>query len=96
MADAPRLFDAPAAQRLTDRQERALTYIQETGTQGARPHAIGLAVGATETWAKTTGLEIARALKKKGYVRQKRGHIFIAIDAQDTVMPPGMTDEIPF
>lgn len=91
----------PKTRPLTDRQERALELLREAGPAGRTGEELGTAFGAHSMWAKKTGLELARALKKKGLVRQLRGGYYAAVDADPakTEAPAGMLrddEEIPF
>lgn len=88
--------------KLTDRQARALGILRAAGPDGMTGEDLGTEFGASFRWAKSTGLELARALKRKGYVRQARGGIYVALDAEPAKaqdVPSGMLrddEEIPF
>jgi hypothetical protein len=96
------LIEAPP--KLTERQARALAFIQACGTDGATATETGRHLGATEMWAKSSGLEVSRALKKKGLVRQRKGGIWVATNpTSDTgnipELAPGMlphNQELPY
>lgn len=87
----PTLFDVPAIVTLTDRQTRALEIVQAAGVDGLTAFELGIHF-TSEQYARGTGLQLARALKKRGLVRQRRGGVYVAVNAR----PAGMTDEIPY
>lgn len=86
--------------KLTGRQADALQHLKAAGPEGITGSELGRALGVSEQWAKSNGLQVLKALKAKGLVEQKRGGIWRAIGAttpaDDGVMPRGMTDEIPY
>lgn len=91
----------PAEPRpLTERQVRALEHVQSAGADGLSGVDLGRVMGASEMFAKSTGLGLLRALKKKGYVRQMRGGLWRAVDLHDQPSDgrfhPAMSDEIPY
>jgi hypothetical protein len=76
------LFPVPAVpQPLTDRQEMALSFLKEAGRDGLTGEELGrLVLGGPNRYAKSTGLELLKALKKKGHARETKGKVFVALD----------------
>lgn len=81
---------------LTDRQQRALELITEH--QPVASEELGRLLGARERWRKSSGREVARALKARGLVRESRKHHGWTLpDYQPTITRPSLqTDVIPF
>lgn len=89
------LVDVAAAPRpLTDRQTQALEHLQAAGRDGLTGVQLGRLMGAAPLYTHSTGLELARALKKKGHARQTTGGVYIAL--QLAPPPAPSPDDIPF
>jgi hypothetical protein len=75
---ALQLFDpGPAIGALTERQNRAYEAIKETGWGGLHTEEVGQAVhqhpgDSMCEWCPSAGMELGRALRAKGLVRQRR------------------------
>ena len=68
-------------QLLTNRQAVGLSFLRDAGHDGLRPQELGeLMFGQPSRYAKSTGLDLLKALKKKGHARQTRGGIYIALE----------------
>jgi len=81
---------------LTDRQQRALDAIRRAGHEGLSGWDIGDAIGEHPLYCRANGVRLARALKARGLVRQRKGGLYVAIDPGP---PRGMlpdTEAIPF
>lgn len=86
MAKELTLFDAGPAQpkELTDLQHQALEHVRQAGHDGIRPAELGAAMGSGPMYARSNGTQLLHALKKKGWVEQRRmggQMVFVAIDA---------------
>jgi len=75
------LFDVPTQPKLTDRQEHALTVIQQAGAAGVHTDELGAAVHAWQgrhgsddicEFCASAGQELGRALRAKGLAQQRR------------------------
>src|SRR4051812_26297019 len=75
------LVDVPATPKLTPRQQQALDYLRQSGTDGLTPVLLGAMihqstgthpVGARCDFCATAGHGLLRALRRKGVARQRR------------------------
>ncbi|HEX4521061.1 MAG TPA: hypothetical protein VH063_15880 [Gaiellaceae bacterium] len=88
------LFDPPAAipRSLTDHQAEAFEHVREAGHDGIRADELGRLIGSAPLHCRQNGLSLLQALKKKGWVRQTKGGVYVAIE-----LPTGDDfGEIPF
>jgi hypothetical protein len=67
-----RLFDPGPATKLTPRQARAYAAIKQAGYDGIDSDHLGAAVGARPDWCHSAGVEVGKALRRKGLVCQRR------------------------
>lgn len=89
----------PAPPKLTARQELALQFIRSTGHDGATASEIGEHLGGHPGYHRSNGTAVARALKKHGLIRQRKGGLFVTLDAQsepETVEPWDGTGNPPY
>lgn len=87
-----RLFDPGPAVRLTGRQQAALACVKAAGLDGVTAYDVGKALGAPDAFARSTGRDLLKALKRAGHVRQRRGGVWQAVDARVR----GMSEDIGF
>lgn len=72
------LVDVPAVPKLTDRQQRALDLIKAAGYDGLTSDELGARIHDRHSddqrcaFCGSTGLELGRALRNKGYAQQRR------------------------
>jgi hypothetical protein len=87
----------PSPPKLTPRQLLALDFIRSTGNDGATATEIGMALGGHPDFHRSNGAAVAKALKRHGAVRQRKGGLYVALDAaEDTALLPGMSEDIPY
>jgi hypothetical protein len=89
---------------LTPRQQAVLDALQRAGQDGLLPAEAGAIVHMAQgrhgpglgcRWCPTAGLEILRALRKRGLARQRgRPRVWVAVGVP-TPDPPGMSSELP-
>jgi len=77
------LFTPPPAQprALTEHQQEALEHVRQAGQEGIRAQELGEAIGAAPLHRTSAGTGLLKALKKKGWVTQRKGAVYVAIDA---------------
>lgn len=86
MSEQTTLLEQPP--KLTDRQHRALGAITAAGWHGINNETLGRLLGANDQWAAASGLEVGRALRKKGLAKQRRReHGTVWTIAQDLAKP---------
>lgn len=62
----------PDLAKLTPRQKLALDAIRYAGWDGISSYDLGCALGGSTHWAATAGVEVGKALRRKGLVQQRR------------------------
>lgn len=107
----PSLFDPPAAEKvekpLTERQQFVLELVQHAGSEGLAADEVGARLCARRgkhdvddrcQWCPTSGREVLKALRRRGLVKSRRNGSWYALEGQvePELLPPGMTDEIPY
>jgi hypothetical protein len=97
MSQQQTLFKVPAQpQEPSEKQAIALTYLQNAGAEGLDGQRLGRLMHQHDgcRFCKSAGLDLLRALKKKGHARQTRGGIFVALDLPS--QQPTTDQDIPY
>lgn len=66
---------------LTNRQAEALDHLKTAGPDGLTSDQLGELIGAPPLHRRSTGHNLLRALKKKRHATERRGGVFVAVDA---------------
>jgi len=77
------LFTPPAQlpEPLTERQTEALDHLKTAGREGLTSDQLGELIGAPPLHRRSTGHNLLRTLKKKRHATERRGGVFVAVDA---------------